>query len=76
MIFSRIPRPGGGFCTRICPPFYSATENEPFLITLERDEGRMEQGLKMGKGNSSKVNVTQGFVTLGHSNWAICSLLN
>ena len=30
----------------------------------------------MGKGNSSKVNETQGFLTLGHSNWTICSLLN
>ena len=30
----------------------------------------------MGKGNSSKVNETQGFLTLGHSNWIICSLLS
>ena len=30
----------------------------------------------MGKGNSSKVNETQGFMTLWHSNWTICSLLN
>ena len=46
-----------------------------FLLP-QREEGRTEQGLKMGKGNSSKVNETQGFVTLGHSNWAIYSLLN
>ena len=30
----------------------------------------------MGKGSSTKVNETQGFLTLGQSNWTICSLLN
>ena len=30
----------------------------------------------MGKGNSCKVNETQGFLTLRGSNWTICSLLN
>ena len=30
----------------------------------------------MGKGNSSKVDETNEFLTLGHSNWTICSLLN
>ena len=29
----------------------------------------------MGKGNSSKVNEILGFVTLGHSNWTIWSLI-
>ena len=32
--------------------------------------------MKMGKGNSSKVNETQGFLNLGHSSWPIWSLLN
>ena len=31
----------------------------------------MQQGLKIGKVNSSIVNETQGFLTLGHSNWTI-----
>ena len=30
----------------------------------------------MGKGNSSKVNVTKWCVILGHSNWTICSVFN
>ena len=29
----------------------------------------------MGKGIPPKVNETQGFLTLGHSNWTICSLI-
>ena len=36
----------------------------------ERKEGR-SRGWKWGKGNE-----TQGFLTLGHSNWTICSLLS
>ena len=31
---------------------------------------------KSGKGNSLTVIDTKGFVTLVHSNWTICSLLN
>ena len=32
-------------------------------------------GLKIGKGNEPKMNETKGFLTLGYSNWTICSLL-
>ena len=46
-----------------------------FLLP-QREEGRKEQGLKIGKGNSSKVNETQGFLTLGYSNWTICNQLS
>ena len=46
-----------------------------FLLP-QREEGRKGQGLKRGHGNSRKVNETQGFLTLGHSNWTICSLLS
>ena len=46
----------------------------PYHPKLQREKGRKEQGLKMGKGKSPKVNETQGFLTLGHSNWTICSL--
>ena len=35
---------------------------------------RKQLGLEMGKGIQSKVNETQGFQHLGHSNWTICSL--
>ena len=35
-----------------------------------------ERGWRMRKGIHSKVNETQGFQYLGHSNWTICSLLN
>ena len=42
----------------------------------QREEGRKEQGLKMGKGNYPKVNETQGFLNLVYSNWNICGLLN
>ena len=45
------------------------------FLLVQREEGRKEQGLKIGKGNSSKVDETKGCVTLGHSNWTICSLL-
>ena len=38
-------------------------------------KGRKEQGLEIGLGNSPKVDGTQGFLTLGHSNWTIVSLL-
>ena len=33
----------------------------------QREEGRKELGLNILKGNYSKVNETQGFLTLGHS---------
>ena len=51
------------------------TGGSQFLLP-QREEERKEQGLKLGKGNSPKVNETQGFLTLGQSNWTICSLLN
>ena len=41
----------------------------------ERKKGS-SRGRKWGKGNHPKVNETQGFQYLGHSNWTICSLLN
>ena len=34
------------------------------------------QEQKIKKWNFSKVDETQGFLTLGHSNWTTCSLLN
>ena len=53
---------------------------QPPIITqffiVQREEGRKEQGMEIGKGNSPKVDGTQGFLTLGHSNWIIGSLLN
>ena len=61
-------------CSENFPPFFPATHNKPFLITPER--GRKDQEQKMGKGNYPMVNETQGFVTLGYSNWTICSLLS
>ena len=41
----------------------------------ERKKGS-SSGRKWGKGNHPKVNETQGFLYLGHSNWTICSLLS
>ena len=61
------------FCFKQFPPFYPGSHNNPILYT---EEGRKWQGLKMGKGIHSKVNETQGFLYLGHSNWTICSLLS
>ena len=46
------------------------SHNNPILITPER--GRKE----VGKGNSSKEDDTKVFMTLGHSNWTVCNLLN
>ena len=43
---------------------------------MEREEERKEQGQKIGKGMSSKMDNTKGFLTLGYSNWTVCSLLN
>ena len=43
---------------------------------MGRQEGRKQQGLKMGKGSSLNVDETKEFLTLGHSKWTICSLLN
>ena len=43
---------------------------------MGKQEGGKLQGQKMGKGNSSKVNDTKGFLTLRHSNWTICNLFS
>ena len=43
---------------------------------MGKEEERKGQGRKIGKGNSLKVNDSKQFLTLGHSNWTICSLLN
>ena len=64
-----------GFYSKKFPPFPSASHNNPILITPERGQ-KEGAGMKMGKGSSPKVNQTQGFLTLGQSNWTICSLLN
>ena len=46
-----------------------------FLLPQER--GREEgAGDEIGKRELPKVNDTQGFLTLGQSNWTICSLFN
>ena len=60
--------------SRICsinfPPSWPLYWGAQFLITPER------KGLEMRKRIHSKLNVTQGFLYLGHSNWTICSLLS
>ena len=61
------------FCSKEFPPIYLLYWERPFLITPERGRSR---GWKWKKRNSLKVDETQGFLTLGHSNWTICSLLN
>ena len=58
-----------------CPPLTQPPIIKNFF-KLGREEGRKEQGLKMGKGISPKVGERQRFLTLVHSNWTICSLLN
>ena len=60
----------GAICSRLSqqskksPPFSPASHNKPILITPERGQ---EEGarLKVGKGNSPKVNQTQEFLNLG-----------
>ena len=58
------------------PPFYPASPiiNNSFI--MGKEEGRKQQGLKIGRGNSSTVDETKGVLTLVNSNWTICSLLN
>ena len=56
--------------------FFTKPPKINHFLLPQREEGRKGQGLKMGKGNSSKVNDTKGFLTLGHSNRTNCSLLN
>ena len=64
------------FCSKIFSRFYPASPIMNHFFILQREEGRKQQGQKMGNGNSSKVDETKGFLTLGHSNWNICSLFN
>ena len=51
-------------------PTFALLYWRPILITQERGT------LKMGKGNSPKMDEIQGFLYLRHSNWTICSLLS
>ena len=55
--------------TVFAQPFYLENESQRFAVPGPRAEN-------WGKGNHSKVNETQWFLTLGHSNWTICSLLS
>ena len=50
--------------------FFIFILERPILITPERG------WLKMRKKNSPKMDGTEGFLCLGHSNWTICSLLS
>ena len=65
-------------CRKKIPPFYPVSHNKPFLITA--DGGRKEAagwaGAENGKMEISKSEWTLGFLTLGHSNWTICTQLN
>ena len=54
------------------PPFYPASHNKPVLITPRKRKERAESEKK----EPPKVNETQGFLTPGHSNPTIYSLLN
>ena len=57
--------------------FYPISNSKPIIFTPETGmEEEAGLGLNMRKGNSPKVNETQGLLTLGQSNWTICSLLN
>ena len=58
-----------GFQSEVFPPLYPASQFKPFLYTAEREEGRRQHaaGAEIGKGNSSKVNETQGFLYFGQT---------
>ena len=61
------------FCSQIFPSSNHASHNKPtmpILITPER--GRQN----IRKGNSPKLDETQGLQCRGHSKWTICSLLS
>ena len=58
------------FCPIKCPPFCHASHNKPFLYYGEA------AGAENWNGNSKKINETQGFMTLGHSNWTIWNLFS
>ena len=64
------------FCPKKIPTFCLSYWEVQYLITpRERKEGRSRGG-KWEKGNPPKVNETQGFLDLGHTNWTIYSLLS
>ena len=63
------------FCPKIVILFTQPPIINHFLLP-QREERRKEQGLKIGKGNSPKLNDMQGFLTLGYSNWTICNQLS
>ena len=64
------------FCSKKVSPFYlSYWERSNFLLPQKKEEMK-QQGQKMGKGIHSKIDETQGFMHLGHSNWTIYSLLS
>ena len=56
------------------PPFYPSYWEVQFLITPERRR-KEGAGAENGEKESPKVNETQGYLTLGHSNWTIYNLL-
>ena len=55
-------------------PTYNLHTGEPNSYCRYCPRERLN--LKMRKGNSRKMDVTQWFWYLGHSNWTICSLLS
>ena len=57
-------------------PFHPSSHNKPILITAERGREEGEGAENWKRETSKSVWDTHGFLTLGHSNWSICSLLN
>ena len=57
---------------------YGIWKLEPRAISYYPRERKKEssRGWKWEKGIHTKVNETQGFQYLGHSNWTICSLFS
>ena len=66
------------FVPKIPHLFNPASHNKPFLYTAEtgREEEVGAENWKRERLKKSKVNETQGFLTIWHSNWTICSLSN
>ena len=63
------------FCFKKIPTSYPASNNKPFLYTVQRRR-KEGAGAENGKGNFPKVNDTKRCMTLGHLNWTIYSLLS
>ena len=68
-----------------CPPpkknvtfssILASSHNKPILITAERGREEGEGAENWKRETSKSVWDTHGFLTLGHSNWSICSQLN